>query len=179
MLRPRIGHDAIVSKSRSPVSMVVSVGVIVVSTSLLRRRLRPLRNGRVGSAQVLSGTYVAISVVGAVRAVRTQREVQFAGLRLPGTPRTQAFTIGTPLSAPPVMLIALVVATRRRRTDVVTALAGMFLVGVLGERDTYAVARRPWSDPLSTMCAVLEATLPIAMLHHGWRGRLDRDTITL
>jgi hypothetical protein len=77
------------------------------------------------------------------------------------------------------MLIALLVATQRQRTDVVTALAGAFLVGVLGERDTCAVMRRPRSHPISTMCAVLEAALPIAMLHHGWKVLSDRDAVTL
>jgi len=119
---------------------------------------------------VLSGTYFVVSVVGAVQAVRTSRSAQFAGLRLPGTPRTQAFTVGTAFSAPPLMLITLLVASRRQRTNLVTALAVLFVVGVLGERDTYAVMRRPTFEPLSTLCVVLEAALPLAMLDHCRRA---------
>jgi hypothetical protein len=117
--------------------------------------------------RALVTSYVAVSVVGAVHAVRRGSTARFAGVRLPGTPRTHALTIGSPLSAPPVLLIALVVAARQRRSDAINVLSGLFLIGIAGEADTWATVRRPSADPVRTVCAGLAAALPIAMLYRG------------
>lgn len=108
--------------------------------------------------------YVAVSVVGAVHAVRRGRPARFAGLRFPGTPGAHALTIGTPLSAPPAMLVGLLLAARRQRGDVIKILSVLFLLGVAAEPDTRAALRHPSADPLSTGCSVLELMLPVAML---------------
>ncbi|MEK7425065.1 MAG: hypothetical protein AAB131_14640 [Actinomycetota bacterium] len=108
--------------------------------------------------------YLVVSVAGAVHAVRRGRPARFAGLRFPGTPGAHALTIGTPLSAPPAMLIGLFVAARRQRGDVLKILSVLFVVGVAAEPDTLAALRHPSADPLSTGCTVLELVLPMAML---------------
>jgi hypothetical protein len=96
--------------------------------------------------------------------VKRRRPARFVGLRLPGSPLAHALTIGTPLSAPPAMLIALVVASRKQRRDAIKFLSVMFLLGVAGEADTAATIRHPFADPLGTGCTVLEMLVPVAML---------------
>lgn len=68
------------------------------------------------------------------------------------------------MSAPPVMLGALVISARSGRTDIVRLLSALFLVGILGEPDTWSVVRRPRSDRLATACVALEIVLPAALL---------------
>ena len=109
-------------------------------------------------------SYAAVAVVGAVHSIRRGRPARFVGIRLPGTPAQHAWTIGTPLSAPPLMLAALAVAARRGRDDIVRMLAMLFVVGIAGEVDTWATLRRPAADPLGTACVALDAAIPAAML---------------
>jgi hypothetical protein len=108
--------------------------------------------------------YLIVSVFGAVRAVQRQRPCRFAGLSFPGTPAQQALTVGTPMSAPPVMLVALVIFVRRRKVRWVRMLAAMFLVGSVAEADTPQTLRRPQDDPVSTACTALEIVVPAALL---------------
>jgi len=114
--------------------------------------------------RTLARFYVALCVVGATHAVSIGRPCRFAGLHYPGSPAQHAITVGTPLSAPPFMLLALLIAARRDRPDVTRALAMMFLVGIAAEVDTWATLRRPTSDPISTMCVALDIALPATML---------------
>ena len=122
----------------------------------------------VESSYPVETSYLAVAVVGAVHAVRRERPARFAGIDLPGTPAQQALTVGTPLSAPPLMLAALLVASRRGRNDIVRMLAMLFIVGIAGEVDTWSALRQPTADLLATACVVLNAALPAAMV---WRSR--------
>ena len=115
--------------------------------------------------------YVAVSGVGAWHSLRRRRIARVFGIQLAGSPLAQALTLGTPLSAPPVMLIALILAEHREREDVIAVLAPLFLLGLLGEADTMHTVRGPTADPMSTICVVLEAALPLAMLRHGVTNR--------
>ncbi len=137
----------------------------------------PFRSGRqcgedammrsVESSYMVETSYLAVAVVGAVRAVRRERPARVAGIELPGTPRQQAFTVGTPLSAPPLMLVALVVAGRRGRSDIERILAILFIVGIAGEADTWSALRKPTADLLATTCVLLDVALPTAMLRRS------------
>ena len=114
--------------------------------------------------RTLARLYLAVSVIGAVRAVQRQRLCRFAGLSFPGTPAQQALTVGTPMSAPPLMLAALAVCVRRRRVKWVRMLAAAFFVGSIGELDTLKTLRNPTADPVSTVCTALELAVPAALL---------------
>lgn len=114
--------------------------------------------------RTLARLYVVVSIVGGARAVQRRRPCRFAGLDFPGTPAQQALTVGTPMSAPPLMLVALIVAVRGRRIRWVRCLAAMFLVGSVAERDTLPTLRNPADDPVSTACTALELALPAALL---------------
>ena len=107
---------------------------------------------------------LVVSVVGAVDSVRRDRCAGFVGISVPGTAAQHALTIGSPLSAPPLMLIALIAAARRGRTDAVRLLAAMLIFGILGEVDTWTTLRRPGLDPVGTACVVLDVVLPVALL---------------
>ena len=107
---------------------------------------------------------LAVSVIGAVYSVRRDRCARFAGISVPGTAAQHALTIGSPLSAPPLMLIALIAAARRGRTDAVRLLSAMLVFGILGEVDTWTTLRRPGLDPVGTACVVLDVVLPVALL---------------
>ncbi len=122
----------------------------------------------IDSSYLFETSYLAVAVVGAVHAVRLERPVRFAGINLPGTPSQQALTVGTPLSAPPVLLAALLVSSRRGRNDIVRMLAMLFIVGIAGEVDTWSALRKPTADLLATACVVLNAALPAAMV---WKSR--------
>lgn len=112
---------------------------------------------------------LAVSVVGAVHSLSRGRPARFAGIRLPGTAVQHALTIGSPLSAPPAMLAALVIADRRGRDDVVRVLSAMFVVGILGEADTWTMLRRgPRSDPIAALCAAFYVVLPATLM---WQTR--------
>lgn len=114
--------------------------------------------------RVLVWSYVVVSVIGAVHAVRRGRTARFAGIRLPGSAAQHALTIGSPLSAPPLLLIALVVATHQERLGVVRILSTLCVVGILGEVDTWTTLRRPRCDLLGAACVVLLTTLPLALI---------------
>jgi hypothetical protein len=118
----------------------------------------------IGTMRFLVRSIVAVSVVGALHCITGGRPARFAGIRLPGTAAQHALTIGTPLSAPPLMLVALVIAARRGRVDAVRLLSAIFIVGILGEPDTWAALRRPSGDPLGTACAGLYIALPGALI---------------
>jgi hypothetical protein len=124
--------------------------------------------------RVLAIAYVGVSVVGAVHSLRRGREARFLGVQLPGPAVAKALSIGTPLSAPPAMLAALALAACRRRDDALFVLGAMFLVGILGEPDTYRAVRRPTADPLGSMCAALEAAVPTAIVVSAARARRGR-----
>ena len=115
----------------------------------------------------LETSYLAVAIVGAVHAVARDRPARFAGVTLPGTPRQQALTVGTPLSAPPLMLAALVVAGRCDRNDIVRRLAILFIVGMVGEVDTWTTLRKPTADLVTTACVVLDVALPAAMMRRS------------
>jgi hypothetical protein len=114
--------------------------------------------------RALVSAYLAGSVVGAVHSVRSGRHARFAGLPFPGSPGVQALTIGTPLSAPPAMLLALVVARWRDRSDLVRALAVLFLIGIAAEADTMPTLLHPREDRLRTACVALDVAVPAVML---------------
>ena len=118
----------------------------------------------IDSSYLFETSYLAVAVVGAVHAVRLERPVRFAGINLPGTPSQQALTVGTPLSAPPVLLAALLVSSRRGRNDIVRMLAMLFLLGIAGEVDTWTTLRNPTVDLLATTCVLLDVVLPAAMV---------------
>jgi hypothetical protein len=104
------------------------------------------------------------SVVGAVHAIRLRRPARFAAIPLPGSAAVHAATIGSPLSAPPLMLAALVIAERRGRPDVIAVLSGLFVVGILGEVDTWHAVRAPGADPVATACVVAYVLIPAALV---------------
>lgn len=107
--------------------------------------------------------YLTLNVVGAILSVHGRRSPRVFGFRLPGTPTAHALTIGSPLSAPPLMLMALIVAERRRRFDMVAALGAIFVCGVACEADTVAALRDPRADPLVTALVALELAVPAAL----------------
>jgi hypothetical protein len=107
---------------------------------------------------------VAVSAVGAGRAIQRDRPCRFLGIPFPGTPLQHALTVGSPMSAPPVMLGALLVGAQRGRHDVVGLLSALFIVGILSEPDTWEALRRPRSDPPSTVCVAAEIALPTLLL---------------
>ena len=110
-----------------------------------------------------STAYVVASVVGAAHSVRGGRTARFGGVRLPGSPLLHALTIGTPLSAPPVMVAAMVWAERRDRPDVTRALAALFVVGILGEVDTWSTLAHPRRSPFTTALVALDLILTISI----------------
>jgi hypothetical protein len=114
--------------------------------------------------RLLATSYIAVSVLGAIHSLRRGRVARFLGMQLQGPPVVQALTIGTPLSAPPAMLIALALAAHRHRNTAVATVSAIFLLGVVGEPDTYEAVRRPTADPIGSTCAVLELALPAAMV---------------
>jgi hypothetical protein len=114
--------------------------------------------------RALVTAYLAGSVFGAVHSVRHRRHARFAGLRLPGSPGAHALTVGSPLSAPPAMLLALLVARRRGRYDLIEALSVLFLIGIAAEADTVPTLLHPREDPMRTACVALDVALPAAML---------------
>ena len=114
--------------------------------------------------QVLVWSTVAVGLIGAIHAVGQGRKARFAGIQLGGTAAQQALTIGSPLSAPPLMLVAFVVSAYQGRIDVVRILSTVFIVGILGEVDTWTTLRRPGSDPLSAVCVLADLALPIAVI---------------
>jgi hypothetical protein len=50
----------------------------------------------------------------------------------------------------------------------------MFLIGIVGEPDTYRALRRPGVDPIWFTCAALDAALPAAMALSVLRARRHR-----
>jgi hypothetical protein len=114
---------------------------------------------------------LAVNALGAVTALRQRRPARFAGISLPGPPVLQALTIGSSMSAPPIMLGLLVVGARRGRTDIVRSVAALFVLGILGEPDTWRALRRPSSDPVSAACVVLEIVLPATLLRDAAPSR--------
>jgi hypothetical protein len=120
---------------------------------------------------------LAVSLIGALAAIGRRREARFAGIRLPGSPVAQALTIGTAMSAPPIMLAGLVISARGGRNDIVRLLSAIFLVGILGEPDTWSVVRRPRSDRLATACVILEIVLPAALLRESNRHAECRTAV--
>jgi len=116
-------------------------------------------------------TLLLVSAIGAADSIHRQRPARFAGLRLPGSATQHALTIGSPLSAPPLMLAALVAADRRGRTDLVRLLAAMFIIGILGEIDTWADLSDPTAAPIATACAAAYVLLPAGMIYATSRTR--------
>ena len=107
--------------------------------------------------------YLVLNVIGAGLSLQRSRSPRLFGVQLPGTPLVHALTIGSPLSAPPLMLMVLIVADRRRRLDVVAALGAMFVCGIACEADTVSALRRPRADPLVTALVALELAVPAAL----------------
>ena len=114
--------------------------------------------------RALARAYLAVSLLGALHAIRRHLPARPVGWQFPGTPRAQALTIGTPLSAPPAMLVALLVAIRMGHRDAIRLLSLLFLLGIVAEADTPTTLRAPFADPFTTGCTALEIVLPIAML---------------
>jgi hypothetical protein len=110
------------------------------------------------------GSILAVSLLGAVHSVRRDRAARFAAVPLPGSAALHAATIGSPLSAPPLMLIGLAVAAQRGHRDIVRVLAGVLIVGILGEPDTWTTLRRPSRDPVGTACTALDVVLPALLI---------------
>jgi len=130
--------------------------------------------GRWGVVRGAAWTTVAVSAVGAVHAVRRNRPARFAAIHLPGSPAAHACTIGSPLSAPPLMLAALVGSAASERAGVVRLLSAGFLIGILGEVDTWSVVRRPASDPVAAACIAGYLVLPAVMLMGAGSGSAPR-----
>jgi hypothetical protein len=125
--------------------------------------------------RLLAGSYVVAATAGAFHAVARGRPARFLGVRLPGTAAQHALTIGSPLSAPPIMLVALLAAAWPNprdptRTAWARRLSVLFLVGIAGEPDTWSTLRRPASDPIATACVVLDLALPAAVLRSARRA---------
>lgn len=120
--------------------------------------------------KTLAFSILGVSAVGAVRATQRGRPCRFLGIPFPGAPWQHALTVGSPMSAPPIMLATLVVAVRRGRSDIVGLLSTVFIAGILSEPDTWATFRRPRFDPVSTVCVALEIVLPAALLRKTLRG---------
>lgn len=112
----------------------------------------------------LARAYVVTGIVGAVHAVRRGLPARFAGVRLPGSPLQHAVTLGTPLSAPPLAWLAVLLAEGRGRNDIVRKLALLFVVGIAGEPDTWSTLRRPAEDPTATALVALDLVLPMLMI---------------
>ena len=112
---------------------------------------------------------LVVSVVGAADSIRQRRPARFAGVQLPGSAIQHALTIGSPLSAPPLMLAALGAADRRGRTDIVRLLAALFIIGILGEVDTWANLRDPTADPIATACVTAYVLIPAGMIYAASR----------
>ncbi len=96
--------------------------------------------------------------------VQRRRAARFAGVTLPGPPLVQALTIGTPLSAPPALLVALALAELRSDRRWRHALAIVFAVGVLGEPDSWRALAHPRDQPATTFLVALDLAMPLAML---------------
>lgn len=125
------------------------------------RGATPSRARAVRSVVVWS--YAITGVAGAVHAVRRDLPARFCGLRWPGTPVIQAVSIGTALSAPPALLVAAIVDIgRSRRWSRLLAVG--FLIGAVGERDTYRTLRHPRRNLATTMISAANLALPAAML---------------
>ena len=115
--------------------------------------------------RLLSALTIAVSAVGAAHAIERGQTARMFGIRLPGTATAHAATIGTALSAPPGMLVALVFADRQNRQHITRALALLFFFGILAETDTWAALRRPGDDPTATFVVAAEIALPLALLY--------------
>ena len=115
-----------------------------------------------------------VSVIGAVQAVHRDRRCRCLGIDFPGTATQHALTVGSGMSAPPLLLGALVISAERDRTGVVGVLAALMVAGILGEPNTWKTLRQPGTDPLSTVCVVLEIALPAKLAwdtsHHSAVG---------
>jgi hypothetical protein len=128
------------------------------------------RCSRVAVMRFLTQCTIAVSVAGAIHAIRRDRPARMFGLRFPGSTALHAATIGTSISAPPAMLVLLWIADRTGRPRVIRVLAGLFFVGILCEVDTWTTMRHPGDDPAATGVVVAEIALPIALLTAA-RGR--------
>lgn len=115
-------------------------------------------------SSMLIGSILVVSAMGAGRSVRRGRPAQFAGVRLPGSAAQHALTIGSPLSAPPLMVAGLAVAHRRGRDDIVAWIAAAMVVGIVGEPDSWTTLRHPMSDPITTLCVVSDIVLPALLV---------------
>lgn len=62
------------------------------------------------------------------------------------------------------MLAALAWSAWRGNRQRVQVLGALFLMGILGEPDTWATVQRPFADPLRTTVTLLDVALPAAML---------------
>src|SRR5215471_4707134 len=116
-----------------------------------------------GRAAAAVTALLVVSAVGAVHAIRRGRTCRFLAIPVPGTAVQHALTIGTPLSAPPIMLAGLATAARQGRTDVVRLLGAAFLLGILGEVDTWTTLRRPSADAFGTACVAAYVVLPAVL----------------
>jgi hypothetical protein len=110
--------------------------------------------------RALVWSYTAIGAAGATQCIRRGRPARFAGIPLPGSAKQHAVSIGTPLSPPPFMSVALLAALRADRNEAIRILAVVFTVGLLGEPHTWATLRRPGRDPIDTLCVLLGPRCP-------------------
>jgi hypothetical protein len=114
--------------------------------------------------------YVAVCAIGARHAIRRGQTARVLGIRLPGSAAQHAATVGTSLSAPPLMLALLLDADRRNRSRLTQVLAALAIVGILAEADSWTTLRRPGADPTRSLIVGAEILLPISMLR-GAGGR--------
>jgi hypothetical protein len=114
--------------------------------------------------------YVAVCAIGARHAIQRGQTARVLGIRLPGSAAQHAATVGTSLSAPPLMLALLLDADRRKRPRLTRVLAALAIVGILAEADSWTTLRRPRADPTRALIVGAEILLPISMLR-GVDGR--------
>jgi hypothetical protein len=119
--------------------------------------------------------YVGVCAAGARLAIRRGQTARIFGVRLPGSATQQGATIGTSLSAPPLMLALLLYADRTKRRRLTQILAALALVGILAEADTWTTLRRPSDDPTRSLIVSAELLLPISLLGAG--GWLTGGTV--
>lgn len=133
----------------------------------------------------VSGAYLAVAALGTWLAIRDDLAGRPFGWELPLTPLANfVFGLGTALSAPLVLLLALVAAnllmgrgekTRRRAATLIAILSIGFLVGMLAEPITRDLLRPGTVDLLPAAVVIINLILPLAMvlLAIRIRGRIQ------
>ncbi len=136
-------------------------------------RLETVQNLRLALGWV-SGAYLAVAALGTWVAVRDDLAGRPFGWDLPLSPLSNfVFGLGTALSAPLVLLLALVAANlllgrgqqvRRRAAGVIAFLGTGFEIGMLAEPISRNVLDSFSRDPLTSVIVSANLLLPLAMV---------------